>query len=246
MKKKIVVIGGGNGSAVSLVALKQNIELFDITAVISMSDSGGSSGKLRKKFNTLPPGDILRAVLALSKYDYLMLKNIFYQPRFTNCGKLDTHNLGNLFLTLTSDYCGDFMSALEALSQSVLASGKVFPVSLSPTNLVAKLDNGNIIQTEEFIDNPSYNRGLKIEKVWLEPEVEIFPQAQNAIEQAEYLVISPGSLYTSLISTLLPKGVKEAIKKSKAKIIYISGNAYGSFPHSPRMHTSPLHHPKLE
>ena len=119
MKKKIVVIGGGNGSSICLEGLKKYANKFDISAIISMSDSGGSSGKLRKEFNTLPPGDIMRAVLSLSKFDYKILRQIFYKPRFTNAGKLNTHNLGNLFLTLMSQYSGNFLYALEALSQSV-------------------------------------------------------------------------------------------------------------------------------
>src|SRR3989339_860667 len=118
-KKKVVVIGGGNGSAISIVALKQNLDLFDISAVISMSDSGDSSGRLREEFNTLPPGDIMRAVLALSKYDYPLLKQIFFRNRFSGAGKLDGHNLGNLALILGEKYDGDFMSAIRALEQNL-------------------------------------------------------------------------------------------------------------------------------
>src|SRR3990167_11517090 len=151
MKKKIVVIGGGNGSAVCLEGLKNYTNIFDISAVISISDSGGSSGKLRKEFNTLPPGDIMRAVLSLSKYDYQTLRRIFYQPRFQGLDKLDGHNLGNLFLTLAGQYSGSFLRALEALSQSVEAQGRVYPVTLESSHLAAELQNGDIIRTEEFI-----------------------------------------------------------------------------------------------
>src|SRR3989339_2031331 len=158
-KKNVVVIGGGNGSAVCLEGLKTYTNIFDISAVISMSDSGGSSGKLRKEFNTLPPGDIMRAVLSLSKYDYQSLRKIFYQPRFSGLGKLDTHNLGNLFLTLTIQFTGNFIHAIEAMSHSVEAKGRVYPVSLENINLVAELENGKVIKTEAFIDNPVYNRG---------------------------------------------------------------------------------------
>ncbi|MBI2037918.1 MAG: YvcK family protein [Candidatus Magasanikbacteria bacterium] len=225
-KKKVVVIGGGNGSAVCLEGLKKYAGIFDISAVISMSDSGGSSGKLRKEFNTLPPGDIMRAVLSLSKYDYKMLRQIFYKPRFKGVGKLDSHNLGNLFLTLISQYSRNFLHALEALSQSVEAKGRVYPVTLENINLVAELDNGKIIKTEAFIDNPVYNRGWKIKRVWLEPRAQAYPKAATVIKEADIIVLSPGSLYTSLVATLLPDGIKEAIAKSKAKIIYVSGNAY--------------------
>ncbi len=225
-KKKIVVIGGGNGSALCLEGLKKYPN-FVISAVISMSDSGGSSGRLRKQFHTLPPGDIMRAVLSLSKYDYKMLRQIFYKPRFKNVGKLDSHNLGNLFLTLMSQYGGNFLHALEALSQSVEAQGKVYPVTLTATNLVAELDNGDIIKTEAFIDSPRYNRGLKIKRVWLEPDCRAYAEAKKAIESADRIILSPGSLYTSLIATLLPKGIKEVIEKNKkAKIIYVAGSAY--------------------
>ncbi len=226
MKKKIVVIGGGNGSAVCLESLKVYANDFDISAVISMSDSGGSSGKLRKEFNTLPPGDIMRAILSLSKYDYQSLRKIFYQPRFSGLGKLDSHNLGNLFLTLTSQLTGNFLDAIEALSHSVEAKGKVYPVTLENIDLVAELENGKIIRTEAFIDNPVYNRGWKIKKVWLEPNCQAYPQAIKALEQASLIILSPGSLYTSLVATLLPGGIKEAIAKSKAPIVYVASNAY--------------------
>jgi uncharacterized cofD-like protein len=225
-KKRVVVLGGGNGSAVTLVSLKQNLDFFDISAVISMSDSGGSSGRLRKELGTLPPGDIMRAVLALSKYDYLMLRQIFYQPRFSCSGKLAGHNLGNLFLTLIAKYCGSFTKALDALSESIEAVGKVYPVTVKPVDLVAQLVNGHIVRTEAFIDSPKYNHGSKIKKVWLEPKQKINPEAIKIIKSADYIILSPGSLYTSIIATLLPGGMFEAIKKSKAKIIYVAGNAY--------------------
>lgn len=226
IKKKIVVIGGGNGSAVTLVSLKHYLVNFDISAVISMSDSGGSSGRLRKELGTLPPGDILRAVLALSKYDYPMMRNIFYQPRFSCAGRLKGHNLGNLFLTLIAKYCGSFTKALDAMAQSVEAAGRVYPVTARPVDLIAQLVNGQIVRTEAFIDEPKYNHGSKIKKIWLEPRCKINPEAAKAIKSADFIILSPGSLYTSIIATLLPLGMFEAIKKSKAKLIYVAGNAY--------------------
>jgi uncharacterized cofD-like protein len=98
-KKRVVAVGGGNGSAIALEALKQHRDIFDISAVISMSDSGGSSGRLRREFGTLPPGDILRAILSLSLYDYSILRKIFYNNRFSGAGKSVDHNLGNLFFS---------------------------------------------------------------------------------------------------------------------------------------------------
>ncbi|MFA6424104.1 MAG: gluconeogenesis factor YvcK family protein [Candidatus Magasanikbacteria bacterium] len=225
-KKNVVVIGGGNGSAISLVALKQNVDLFDISAVIAMSDSGGSSGKLRKEFGTLPPGDVLRAILALSRYDYLLLKKIFNGNRFSANNKLSGHNLGNIFLTLTEQYAGDFNMAIRALEESVEAMGRVYPVTLANCDLVAELNNKKIIRTEAAIDKPNYSRDLRIKKVWLDPQVKANKEAISAILSADYIVLSPGSLYTSVVATLLPNGIKEAIKKSNAKMVFVVGNAY--------------------
>ncbi len=225
-KKKVVVIGGGNGSAVSIVSLKQNLDLFDISAVISMSDSGGSSGKLRKEFNTLPPGDIMRAVLAMSKYDFPMLKQIFYRNRFSCVGKLDGHNLGNLFLVLGEKFGGDFVLSVRALEQSLEAVGHVYPVTLDRTDLCAELDNGDVVKTEAAIDEPKYDRNLKIKTVWLEPAGTVYPEIKKVLLEADYILFSPGSLYTSVIATILPAGVKEAIAQSKAKLIYAMGSGY--------------------
>ena len=225
-KKKIVVIGGGNGSAIAIVALKHNLERFSISSIVSMSDSNGSSGRLRREFKTLPPGDIMRAVLAMSIYDYPVLKDIFYRPRFKNAGKLDSHNLGNLFLTLSAKYCGSFLKSVEARSQRFKAVGPGYPAPLKQTALTAELTNGDVIRTEAFIDVPAYNRGLKIKKVWLEPKTKAYAPALKAIQKADYIILSPGSLYTSLIAALLPVGIKAALAKSEAKLIYTIGNAY--------------------
>ncbi len=226
MKKNVVVFGGGNGSAIALVALKQNLKLFNISAIISMSDSGGSSGRLRRELGVLPPGDIMRAVLALSIYDYPLLKKIFHSNRFSVSGKLKEHNLGNLFLALGGQYGGNIVKAVRVLEESIEAVGKVYPVSLKNNDLVAELINGTIVKTEAKIDKPNYDRSLRIQKVYLEPKVQANPEVISQIISADYIVLSSGSLYTSVIATLLPVGIKEAINKSKAKIIFIAGNAY--------------------
>ncbi|PIZ96211.1 MAG: hypothetical protein COX80_01980 [Candidatus Magasanikbacteria bacterium CG_4_10_14_0_2_um_filter_33_14] len=226
--KNVVTIGGGNGTAITVNALKKFISQINLSVVVGMSDSGGSSGRLRKEFGVLPPGDIMRAVLSLSPYDYLLLKKIFYKNRFNNLEKLEGHNLGNLFLTLTSQY-GDFMSALRAFEQSVESMAHVYPNTLEINNLVAELENGDIIFGENEIDEPNYDRDLKIKKVWSEKEnskesPEIYVETKQALEKADYIFLGPGDLYTSIIATTLPKGFKETIEKSKAKIIYIFGN----------------------
>lgn len=227
MKKfRTVVIGGGNGGASSVNALKQNLDICDIAAVISMSDSGGSSGKLREEFDTVPPGDVMRVVLAMSPYDYKILKKIFYTNRFQDNNTLDGHNLGNLFLTFTGEYAGDFMKAVRALEQVVDAVGHVYPTTLDKTHLVASLDNGEQVRGETHIDKPTYDRKHKITKVWLEPAGMVFNEAAASIRDAEYIVFGPGDLHTSIIAAILPTGLHEAIAESQAKLIYVVGNKY--------------------
>jgi len=226
LKKSIVVIGGGNGSAITLNAIKPFVNKFNINAVVSVSDSGGSSGKLRKEFEVLPPGDILRAILALSPYDYPTLKKIFHRNRFTATGKLQKHNLGNMFLVWAEQYSGDYLKALRSLEDAVEAVGHVYPATTDQTNLVAELSNGKKIFGETKIDLPNYDRKLKIKKVWLEPGGKIFKLSKQTIEKADYILMGPGSLYTSVVAALLPEGIKEALTKSKAKLIYVMGNAF--------------------
>lgn len=226
MLKNIVVIGGGNGSATTINAVKLFASQFNISAVISMSDSGGSSGKLRQEFNVLPPGDILRAILAMSPYDYLTLKKIFHTNRFEIGGNLNKHNLGNIFLVLVEKYAGDYLTALCCLEQAVEAVGRVYPVTTDQTQLNVELTNGVVIETEEKIDRPEYDKKLKITKAWLNPVGKIYLEAKKVIEQADYVLMGPGSLYTSVVAALLPSGVGEVIKKSKAKLVYVMGNAF--------------------
>jgi len=224
-KLKIVVVGGGNGSAISINAIKKINSELEISAVVSMSDSTGSTGRLRQEFNTLPPGDVMRAVLAMSPFPFPMLKKIFYRNRFENVGKLDNHNLGNLFLVLGEQYSGDYVKSIRALEQAIDAVGHVYPVTLQVNDLVGELDNGEIVKTEGELDQPKYDKNLRIKKVWLEPEAKIYEDAAKVLEEADYIILGPGSLYTSIVATTLAKGFKEAVEKSNAKLIYIAGNA---------------------
>ncbi len=225
-KTPVVVIGGGNGSATIINALKQHHNQYAISAVVSVSDSGGSSGRLRKELDVLPPGDILRAILALSPYDYRVLKKIFYRNRFTDEGKLDGHNLGNLFLVLAEKFSNDYLSAIHAFEQAVEAIGHVFPSTVEKTDLVVELSNGLVVRGEAAIDRPTHDRALRIQKAWLEPANQAYDGACAAIEKAEVIILAPGSIYTSLIAALLPTGIGEAIRSSHAKLVYIAGSAY--------------------
>ena len=194
MKTNVVVIGGGNGSAVTINALKEHTDVFDISAVIAVSDSGGSSGRLREEFYTLPPGDLMRAILAMSKYEYKLLKQIFYKNRFKDVGKLNAHNLGNLFLILSKQYDGDIVHAMRALEQSVEAVGRVYPVTLDVVHLCAELTDGTTVKTEAVLDEPTYDRGKKIKRVWLEPEGKVYEGAKKVIVDARHILLSAASL----------------------------------------------------
>ena len=225
-KIKAVIMGGGNGVAKTTRSLKENLDIFDIVSIVAMSDSGGSSGRLRKEFGVLPPGDILRAILSLSIHDYKILKMMFRTIRFKDSGKLDNHNLGNLFLVLSEKYGNSLIDSVRALEQAVEATGHAYPVTLEKTDLVVELSNGDVIKTEGVIDRPQYDRSLRIKKAWLEPAGQIYKDAKKKIKEADCILLGPGSLYCSIIASLLPSGVKTAINKSTAKLIYVAGNTY--------------------
>lgn len=231
--KKVVVMGGGNGSFITLSALKKYSDELQLSSVVSMCDSGGSTGALRRELSVLPPGDIMRAVLALSKYNSDVLKQIFYKNRLSSLENINKkydasrgHNLGNLFLSLVSKEEGDYVATVRALEEAVEAVGTVYPASLDMADLVAELESGDIIKTEEKICEPDYGRDSKIKKVWLEPVAKVYEPVIDVIKQADYIFLGPGDLYTSIIASLLANGIKEAIQQSNAKLIYIVGNAY--------------------
>jgi len=223
--KNVVVIGGGNGGAKSIRACRRLIDTIRLSGVITISDSGGSSGKLRDEFNSLPTGDMLRAIMAMSPKGYENLKSIFYSPRFEVDGKLQKHNVGNLFLTLAAQYSGNMMDAVQALEQAVDAVGHVYPVSHTPGTIVATMEDGTEVVGEHDIDRPQKDHGL-ITKLRMDPSISISEEAKKEIEQADYIVLGPGSLYCSVVAALLPDGVHKAIADSSATLVFVPGNAY--------------------
>lgn len=224
-KKNVVILGGGNGGSISIRAMKQYLDHYSLSAIIAMSDSGSSSGKLRQELGVLPPGDILRAVLAMSSHDYNLLKRIFYDTRYSEHGKLQGFGIGHLFIALAEKYNGGIIDAIRALAQAVDAVGPVFPVTLESSDLCVELFNGEKVRGEHEIDRPLWNRSVKIKHAWLEPDVLMYARAQKEILEADVIIIGPGSFYTSIIATLLPAGMKEVIARSKARLIFVSGNS---------------------
>ncbi len=216
--KKIVVIGGGTGVFTVLSGLKKYFN--DLTAVVTMADDGGSTGILREEFGILPPGDIRRALIALSNSDNEILSKLFAY-RFLEGRGLTGHSFGNLMITALERITGDFNKAIVEVGKILSVSGRVLPVTLSRTALHAELEDGRVVSGETNIDVPSHDGNLKIKKVWLMPEAEVSREVGEAIASADAVIIGPGDLYTSLVPNLLVRGVPEALKKSKAKKIYV-------------------------
>ena len=217
--RKIVTIGGGTGSYVVLRGLKEYP--LSITAVISMFDSGGSSGLLRDEFGILPPGDIRRALVALSDGKRAEILRQLFNFRFDNGGTLKGHSFGNLFIAALTSIYGSDIEAIRKASELLDIKGKVLPVSLDNSNLHAILEDGTEIVGETNIDIPKHDGAKAIKKVLLDPPAKLFDETRDAILSADMLVIGPGDPYTSVIPNLLVEGMKEALAKSKAKKIFV-------------------------
>jgi len=213
--KKITVIGGGTGTFVVLSGLKKYP--LDLSVVVTMMDSGGSTGRLRDQLGILPPGDLRQCLVALSDAPLLWRKLFLY--RFEK-GDLEGHNFGNIFLAALEKVSDSYDEAIETVSYVLKIKGKVIPVTFNKLQLVAKYLNGKKITGESLIDENHLEKS-RIDTAYLEPQGNANPKAIKSIEESDYIVIGPGDLYTSIIPVLLVNGVKESIKKSKAKIIFI-------------------------
>jgi len=222
MKKrpKFVVIGGGTGTYTVLTGLRDFP--VDLTAIVSMFDSGGSSGRLRDEFGILPPGDVRQALLALSKLpvDKLILRQLL-DYRFNNGIGLKGHSFGNLLLTALTGITGRIDLAIAEAAKILDVQGRVLPVSLDNCHLCARLEDGTIIKGETNIDIRRVRPELKILDVFLDPPAKIFSGAKKVILEADLIILGPGDLYTSTIPNLLVEGMPQILAKSKANIFYI-------------------------
>ncbi|MDP7254765.1 MAG: YvcK family protein, partial [Planctomycetota bacterium] len=213
---RIVVLGGGTGLSMLLRGLKAYTD--NLTAIVTVADDGGSSGRLRRELGVPPPGDFRNCLVALSESDKLM--NDLFQYRFGE-GVLEGMSFGNLLLAAMAKVTGNFETGLREVSGILKIVGNVLPSTLTDTHICARLGDGSVIE-EEFnmrqLDKPA-----PIEEVFLRDE-EVVPseEAVGAIENADLIVLGPGSLFTSVISNLLVPGIPEAIKASSAKKVYIS------------------------
>lgn len=222
MPINITTIGGGTGSMNVLTGLKRvkSSDLnLNLAAIVTVSDSGGSAGELRDEFGILPPGDIRRAVAALAE-DTELVRHLF-EHRFKRQSRVQGHTLGNLLLTGLAEMTGDFEQAIAMLCEMFNVRGKVIPVTLDDTQLAVVLENGETIVGETNIDVPKHDPNLLISDAYLIGGGVLNPHAREAIENSDYIIIGPGDLYSSIVPNLLSEGMKAALEKSSAKIIYV-------------------------
>lgn len=229
---KVVCIGGGTGTFVVLKGLKNHP--LSLTAIVTMSDSGGSNKRIRDEFGLLPTSDIRQCFVALSDENGgvgLMRKLFMY--RFEKGEGIKGMTFGNLFMAALTEITGSQKEAIKQTKKVLKIKGTILPVSYTQTNLVAEYADGTKVSEEHFIDEPQHDGTMKITKVSLNPEADANPDAIKAILDADLIVLGPGDLYTSLVPNLLVKGIPEAIIRSQAKKLYVTnlmtkyGQTYG-------------------
>jgi uncharacterized cofD-like protein len=224
---RVVAIGGGTGLSTLLKGLKRYVVsptlapagqpvIRELSGVVTVSDDGGSSGRLRKEFNMLPPGDIRNCIVALSE-DEALLSRLF-QHRFEKGTGLEGHSFGNLFLAALTSITGDFAEAVRLSSEILLTRGHIYPATMASVELEASMEDGTRVRGETRI---TASKGKIRELVLVPHDVEPLPQTLEAIATADLITIGPGSLFTSLIPNLLVRGIPEAIAESPAIKVFV-------------------------
>jgi uncharacterized cofD-like protein len=222
-------MGGGTGLSTVLSGLKHyvgkeslygqdpcSLWIESLTAVVTVTDDGGSSGRLREEFQILPPGDIRNCMVALAEDEHLLTR--LFQYRFESDGDLSGHSFGNLFLTALTGVTGDFLDAIKASSEVLAIKGRIFPATIEDVTLLAELDDGRLIEGEtHIVESRGRIKQLKLSKDCCHP----LPETLEAITQADIITIGPGSLYTSIIPNLLVDGIVDAMRRSSALKVYI-------------------------
>ena len=231
--KNIVVIGGGTGTFVVLSGLKRYP--VNLSAVVSMMDSGGSNRVLRDEFGLLPTSDIRQCLVALAANgngSEALLRKLFMY-RFCRGKGINGMTFGNLFMAALTDILGSQEKAIIQTQNILKISGEILPVTFDNSQLAVIYENGRKVVGEHHIDEPKYNGKIGIKKAFLLPRVKAYPLAVKAIKNADLIIIGPGDLYTSIISNLLVEGIAVAIKKSRARKVFVmnlmtrSGQTYG-------------------
>src|SRR5262245_30852190 len=222
---RIVSLGGGTGLSSLLLGLKEYVgkQSLDgrpvveaLTAVVTVTDDGGSSGRLREEFQILPPGDIRNCMVALAEDEHLLTR--LFQYRFESEGDLHGHSFGNLFLAALAGVTGDFLEAIKVSSEVLAIKGRIIPSTAEDITLVAKLEDESVVEDET---NITKSRTPIARLMLSHPDCRPLPESIKAIAEADIITLGPGSLYTSILPNLLVHGVVDAIKASPALKIYI-------------------------
>lgn len=216
--KRIVTIGGGTGSFMLLSGLRRYP--VALSAIVSMTDDGGSTGVLRDELGVLPPGDVRQCLVALSDSPEILRRLIDY--RFEE-GGLAGHSFGNLFLSALEKVTGNFSEAVTEASRVLNVKGAVIPVTVSDTNLFLELGNGKLLRGENEINQNMKVEQIGVKRIFLDPKPRANPLAVERLLEADLIIIGPGNHYCSVIPNLLVPGIPEAIRESQAKVVY-NGN----------------------
>jgi uncharacterized cofD-like protein len=217
---KVGCFGGGTGLPSVLGGLKRN-PWIDLHAIVTMFDSGGSSGQLRDELGVLPPGDILKCALTLARNEREARRVLLSRLPTLDDSRLAGHTGGNLLLSMMERYSGNFMAAVEGLRSLLGCRGRVWPVSIDKASLCARYEDGHVTKGENQID-ARQTEGHVIEDIWLEPEVSIHGQVAAAVQDLDAVVIGPGSFYTSLLPVLAVRGMAEALSQVPGPIVLVA------------------------
>ncbi|MFB1051314.1 uridine diphosphate-N-acetylglucosamine-binding protein YvcK [Paraliobacillus sp. JSM ZJ581] len=213
-QKNIVVLGGGTGMPVLLRGLKEYP--INLSAIVTVADDGGSSGRLRTEMSIPAPGDIRNVIAAMSEVEPMLLK--LFQHRFKNGNGLSGHSMGNLLLAAMTSVTGDFYNGIKEISRVLNVKGNIYPIANQNMFLHAEMEDGEIIAGESNI--PLANKPIK--RVFLQPDPVLpLPEAIYAIKQADLVVIAPGSLYTSTMPNLVVPEIGDALRQAKGKVVYV-------------------------
>jgi uncharacterized cofD-like protein len=227
---RVVAIGGGTGLSTLLRGLKLRVPhasglrtpadptpfIADLTAVVTVTDDGGSSGRLRRDFNMLPPGDLRNCMVALSEDERLISQ--LFRHRFRKGGELGGHNFGNLFIAALTEMTGDFAQAIKLSAEILATRGHIFPVTSANVTVTARMEDGSIVRGETQI---TASRQRIVELMLDPPDPPPTPETLEAIAAADLITIGPGSLYTSIVTNLLVHGIPEALGEARATRVYI-------------------------
>ena len=218
--KRIVVVGGGTGNHTTLTGLRSRE--CDVTAIVAMTDSGGSSGRLREEMGHLPPGDLRRCLMALASdtVDSNLMRRLF-DFRFSTGDGLNGHSFGNLLLAALTEVTGDTITAIGEAARILGIQGSVLPVTLTRSTLCAKLVDGTELAGESAIDLRDDNLDVPVDYIYLDPKAYVYPPVLDAIEEADAIVLGPGDIYTSVLPNLLVEDVAQAINESDAVKIHV-------------------------